>query len=501
MNSATTTPRRPGAEWGRNIALPAILAIGLGAVAISSQSFWIDETTTADIARQATLATSWQTALKLTGSSLQMPLYMFYAWGWEKCFGHSEWWLRAANVPWLVLGLAAIPRRQRWFLLVVLASPFVWYYLDEARPYAMQVGVSLLMLGALWHLVEMPEEPGQAPVRENFWTVCFCWGVVALCGSSLLGVIWAAAALAVAFAVLGLSRARQLALRHATLLAVPALAVAALAWFYLWTLRQGARASSASTGARNAFYAVYELLGFAGLGPGRAQIAVDGLASFRPFAPWLVVQAVATACALVAGCKQVFLRAPRRVWLGVAGALGGAAVLLLAAGMITHFRVLGRHFAPLAAALLLLMALGARSLWERAGWKRLLAGSLIVLNLASAASIRLAQRHAKDDYRAAAAIAITATARGERVWWCADGGTSLYFGVPLSKGESAAAPGRVWLAADPTEHSLASQPPPQLVILSARPDLHDPEGRIRAYLERGHYSPSQTLSAFTVWRR
>ena len=83
----------------RDFALPVALLFGLviACVAISRQSFWIDETETAMKAVQPTLAGWWQLLYAEHNSNLQLPLYMFYIWGWARVFGASEFALRAAK--------------------------------------------------------------------------------------------------------------------------------------------------------------------------------------------------------------------------------------------------------------------------------------------------------------------------------------------------------------------------------------------------------------------
>src|SRR5208337_893874 len=118
----------------------------------------MDECATAIIALQPSFG-AWRHCLMLdTGSNNQMPFYMFYVWAWEKIFDDSEWALRAANLPWLALGFLAVPRRQGLFLFTLATSSFLWYYLNEFRPYAMQISATLLMLGSIWRLAEMPEK-------------------------------------------------------------------------------------------------------------------------------------------------------------------------------------------------------------------------------------------------------------------------------------------------------------------------------------------------------
>lgn len=87
-----------------------LLGISLmaGLVAVSPESFWIDEGWTAFFAAQPDFG-SLAAAMKIeTVSDVQVPFYVAYLWVWEKAFGPGEWTLRAANLPWLLLGHAAL---------------------------------------------------------------------------------------------------------------------------------------------------------------------------------------------------------------------------------------------------------------------------------------------------------------------------------------------------------------------------------------------------------
>ncbi len=501
MNPTTAAKNTSITGLGWEWVIPAVLAILVGMAAITTQSFWMDETSTAMIAAQPTLAKWWQAMLKDGGSSTQMPFYMIHVWIWEKIFGHGEWWLRAANLPWLALGFLAIPRRQVYFSLALAISPFLWFYLNEARPYTMQISASLILLGALWRLLESPAGGNQNGKREKILAGCFCFGLVALAGSSMLCMIWAGGGLCAALALLGWQRGLQLARRCPPLIIATGLVLGSLALFYLWSVKHGTQATPGSTDVRSALFVGYELAGLAGLGPGRIDIHGAGLKAFWPFLAPLAVYALVIAAVLFAGCRFVLQKIPRRVWLGALVALGAAALCLLAAGVMKHVRVLGRHFAPLAPCVLLLVAAGLKNLNERGGWRRLLGASFLLLCLASALSLRFCERHAKDDYRTAAGIAIQANASGGRVWWCANYTTGSYYGVPLSLPYSTnAAPGQVWLAVDPPEARLANQPAPDVVLLS-KPELHDHRGRVRVFLKQNHYQQTGAFPAFTLWRK
>ena len=510
---------QPGWLW----TLSFLVLLAAAVAAISHQSFWIDEAYNGWKSSQPTLAGWWREMVKWDGSDLQMPFYMVDAWGWEKIFGHSEWWLRAANLPWLILGVLAIPRRQAALLVAIAVSPFAWYYLDEARPYAMQMGATLLMVGALWHLAENQPEPesrstgvrpssagtegrrAEVPFHNSasqaVWAWCFCAGLLVLAGSSLLGVIWGAAALGAALAVLGWRRVLMLSGRHRAAVVVTGLVLLALAPYYLWTLKHGARAAAIRGGIGNAVFAAYEVAGLSGLGPGRLEIrAAGGAGVFAKYALPLAAHAAMTGLMLLAGCWYAIERTPRRLWLGLAVAVGGAAGLLLAAGFATQFRVLGRHFAPLAICVLLLLATGVRAWWTKGAAGRLVALAFLLLCAASAGSLRWAPRHAKDDYRDAARIAQTGIRAGEHVWWCADEIGGRFYGLSLPASLNVDEPAKASLLLNPSAADLIGKPPPDLLVLS-KVDLYDNTGALRDYLKQKGYEQWRVLPAFTFWRK
>jgi uncharacterized membrane protein len=474
-----------------------------GVTALTSQSFWMDEASTATIATQPTLTDWWRLLSHYTGSDTQMPFYMLCIWGWVKLWGCSEWGLRAANLPWLLLGLLALPRRQPGFVLALAASPFLWFYLNEARPYVMQIGASLMVAGALVRLMELPAVvPATAKNAERNWMVVFCFGLAVLSGSSLLGMFWSGAAVGAFLLLQGWHNSGRLLRASRLPCTLTALFLGGLGGYYLWTIRHGNSATPGSTGIANVFFIAYELSGLAGLGPGRAEIHGAGLAAFHPvFLPLLTLAALVLASVLLTGMKLAVRDIPRRVWLGCLAPLGAVSVFLMVVGVTRHVTMLGRHFAPLGVCFLLCLGWCLQKLLEQGGWRRFLAVSCLLLSLVSAGSLRWCERHQKDDYRKAAGIIMAAQARGERIWWCADGTSGVYYGVPLTPAQSpVAVPGRVWLIANPPAAWLTNNPKPTLLLLS-KPELHDNKGFVRDFLQRNHFECRQSFSVFTVWIR
>ncbi len=484
--------------------LPVLLLCSLAAVvAISSQSLWIDEALTAMKAQQPTLAGWWRAMVAERASDLQMPLYMIYVWGWVKVFGASEWMLRAANLPWflagiMALGVAARGRNGRWafLLLAAGASPFCWGYLNEARPYAMQLGASFLILAALGRLSESELDHFQ----ERRWTAGFAVGVGVLCGASLLGAVWAFAALAAAWGVIPRSRRPDLWQNTRSVGLLLGVWLVFLGLYYLWTLRLGARASAAAeTSVKTLAFVGYELLGFSGLGPGRLTLREAGPAALQGYEWVLGGYALLLTLLLAAGIRAGVDSGHERSARVIAAGLCGSSAFLLLAGWIAHFRVLGRHFAPLAAVGLLLLSLGADWLWRARRWPaRAAVLGFFALSVWSSLSLRFAPRHQRDDYRGAAALARTALAAHRTVWWNANPQGAAYYRLPTT-GEPSDPGAALWLV-NPRATTLDSLPRPDLVVAS-KPDIYDVEGALAAYLQRSGFTQIRDLPAFAVWER
>jgi hypothetical protein len=492
-----------GAPKQGRIALCVAAFVVMSFVAISSRSFWIDEAATAVQAMQPTLGNWWQLLVQEKTAHLQMPIYMFYAWVCEKLFGSSEWTLRAVNLPWFVAGAAAFTlafpagdRRRPIAACVVLLCPFAWYYLDEARPYAMMLGASLLAVASLVHLAEGSQE---AKEDDAIHVALFLFGLVMLSGSSLIGMVWAGAGLAAVPILVPWPRLVSLVRRYAFLWLAGAALLFLLIGYYLWTLAIGARASAAATTTWGSVAFVgYELLGFGGLGPGRLELRSAGPAALRGHWAWLAPYAVMVAIVIGAALLHE-VRGRNRKHLAVALCCCVPAAFVLGVGRVAHFRVLGRHFTPFIPVLLFLFASGLCVLWSRrSAWARGAVLLFCLLSLVSCLSLRFSQRHEKDNYRAAAALARTALSDGQSVWWNAAVEGARYYGVPLTN-----RPGRASAAVlilNPTPETLSSMPAPQ-VIVASKPDVYDQQLCLTEYAQSQNLHPAGTLCAFVIWAK
>ncbi len=527
MSNAAVSNPVSGEKSANGFWLWALAALIVCLAAISTQSLWIDELFMVAKAKQPTLHDWWQTMCREKGSDLQMPFYMIYMWGFVKVFGLGEWALRAANIPWFVAGVAlfipAFPRPTRWAMAVVtLACPFAWYYLDEGRPYAMQLGAGLTVFAAL---VRLRQIDGPACPAEGWWLVAFFVGLLALCGSSLLGVIGAmAACLSLPF-IFSFGQIGRLLRAHWLICLIGCAALAALGVYFIWALQKGAgepvagdsgsgtlvsgvarnaaqflRGRAGATDARDLAFIAYELSGLGGLGPGRLAIRENGLDVFWPYVIQLAPFAALIGWLLFEAVRQVWQRPDRKRWFGVVLAVVAPVVMLLLACGHIGLRAYGRHLTPVLPALLFVMGAGlAAGFSKPSRLGKFLAAAFVLYSVASCLSFRFAARHGKDDYRGAAEMAHAALNQQQIVWWCADGNGAEYYGVPLNP-RYGMDPSKAIQVQNVPLDGLARLPAPDQIIMS-KADIYDVPGNVGQYIQHNTFVVRATLRAFTVWER
>ena len=494
--------------------LSSVVAIVVGFIAITSQSLWIDEANSAVKAMAPDWASFVAAMRSERGSDLQMPLYMLILWAWEKLFGHSEFVLRAINIPLFALALALAATFWRtadtsriFFVIFACSSAFLWAYLDEARPYILQ------FLGATMCVIPMASlaETNKPPQTSDI--TLFAAGVLLLCGSSLFGVV-SAFWFCLAFLMLALQGqcmsvllARK-DLRIAIGITLPLLLL--LGMYYWWTLALGAKASSVGkTGLLNVAHSFYELVGMAGLGPGRAELRASTDAIF-PFIPILTLYACTLGLFIGGGLFTVRrwgkISHQRKSWLIFWLIPAVVTLSTFAVGVIGEFRVVGRHLAPLLPSLLILLSITAGTLWKGqlgiAG--RVLTGTAILAMISSAVGYRILDRHAKDDYRHAAALARETISDGGVIWWAADRSAAHFYGlktiVPDFVASVEASKDDAFMANSRDSAYFAALPEPSLVILS-KVDVYDRGGSLRCWLAENQYELVARKPAFSFYKK
>ncbi len=477
-----------------------LILVGAALLAVSSESLWIDEMAIAAFGSTPSLEYTWQWMQHVHFREMQAPFYIAYMWVWIHLFGDGEWTLRMANVPWFILGawiftfyIGRMMRAMTVTALVTAFSALAWHYLNEARVYSFQLGFALAVAGAAVEVARTTIVNG-APSRTALRLLAFFF--VGLAGSSVLGAVWGGAAfVAILVAV---PKARWLALIKATPAAalVSGVILVGLFAYYDWTRTLNLQATQVGTTTpASMVFVFYELLGLAGLGPGRNDLRGGGIATLKPHLPMLVLFATAAAFVLWQGGRRIVATWSWRRALVVAALLITPVFLIFAFGVLTRFRVLGRHVIPVLPFVLLLFAAGVAHARRGGRLSRWIAVGFVGLCVASCLTIRFAPRHAKDDYRAAATVARRELAAGHVVWWNADIRGPFHYRFPVA-GHSTN--GGAFSLQNPAPSDLTNLPAPQ-VIISSKPDTYDAAGAVQNYVRDRGYQAAEHLPAFTIW--
>ena len=479
------------------------LALLVGLCAIDGRSFWIDEAGTAVLVSAPSFGSLLDRMFHEGGSTSQMPLHVMYAWLWRKAGGDSEYWLRLSNLPWFMLGVAAIlgcwRRRHAVFMMAAICtSGLLWYYLNEFRPYIMQWAGAAMVAGSLSrrfraHLGENVPLSGV----EAWLLGC---GFVVLAGSSMLGAIWCVGGVLAWFTVAPSKWYRCGGVTFRAAIAVTGCLLCALAFYYVLTIGIGARGTmGGKTGLKEIAFVAYEMLGLTGMGPGRIDLRATAGAALRDvryLAP-VVSLAVFVVCAMGAGLLKAFRTDRKRLLVFWALALSPCLLLVLI-GVFMHFRILSRHFMPAALAAAALLASGMTRLWSSRRVHQRVAMCLLLGCLVwSCVQIRLAPRHVKDDYRAAARIAGSAAESGRTVWWAASSNGALFYGIRFGEVRMGTG-GRVLRMTNPSWEALLNSDVPDTIVMS-KTDLFDKAGVLRRYVRENGFSVVSSLPAFTIW--
>jgi hypothetical protein len=443
-----------------------------------------------------------------------MLLYLFYMWGWIKVFGYSEWALRAANIPFLLILLVAVSWATRklagspnlW--IVVCLSPFVWFYLNDARPYiALMAFAACAIVSLMAYLMESAKYRNLAP-WISLLSLLFAWGTHIL-----------AAFLAPALVVLVIATAietpgiRQTLIRdwlRPVVFCSPFfLAVGA---FYAWASSHGVNKEIGDPGIRNLAFISYEFLGFGGLGTPRLELRENPFAyMLAPYTSLLVLGALP----MIALCFFLLRTRPPKFVLPLLASLSVGMAIALGVAKVEHFQILGRHVAVFVPLLLVTTLYWIGQQASKTGRTAAVAALAGIALMWAVSDLRLVfmPKYAKDDVREAAKIAGAAAMKGSRVLWVADTYTAEYYGIVANRSDKAtknvmetelgrpvnveAIDGQNW-SSGVAEKFLDDSAAPVVLVIS-RPDLFDKQGVWRSLVEQRHASELAKVPAFSIY--
>jgi hypothetical protein len=467
-------------------------------VAVSGESFWIDEGGSAYKAIQPTLSGWWQAMLWEHNSNMQLPLYLIDLWVWEKIFGSGERILRLANAPFFLLTVYGLwlafrndPVRFNFSILFLLTNAFAWFYLNEARPYMLMLSGATLLFAAVYRLKQDPAQFGGG------WAWLFAGAALLLCATSMIAAPWAACAFGAAWYVRGKYFPLEFIRRFPAAFAILVSGMLVIGGYYLWSLKIGADVPSmGSTGFANLAFAGYELFGFAGLGPARNAMRVEFLGAFHGYYLSLAIFGAGWGLTMICVlCKKFRPAFDRTVVFYLI--LFFPVIAIMLAGYLHGIRVLPRYLTPALPLVICLASYLASTLWRSGFLARGLVACLLAGALISALEIRFAPRHAKDDYRSAVAVAKKAVAGGDQIYWAADIQTALYYGLIRGEDRDTGTPQIVLFHAK----DLQKVPPASNLFVLSKVDLYDQSGAIRKFLRDNGYRPAEQFAAFQLWRK
>jgi hypothetical protein len=488
---------------GRNFVLASVLlAVLVSLAAIDSRSLWIDETATWSVAQWPDLHQWWRALMANPNADAQEPAFQLYIYVWTSLFGDTEQAMRLSNLPWFAVGCAAIakaalsPRLRLWWLLIVAAAPFNWYYLNEVRPYTMFFAGSALLCVAWIGLVKAAIEERRL---SGGCIVMYAGGCVLVLSATVLGAVWiAASAIGIAICLrrrldefLSLVRTNWLVVAVCMGVSLIILAVAS------YSFLSGGRASTVGGFSLQSIgYGLLELEGAAGFGPGRNQLRL-GLAGVPPGELLAMLAFGAAGLGLV-------LSAARRLDRTTALAAGVTCLIPLAfmvtMSLVLGWRVVGRHMTPLLLPISLAYAAETARLLRGGPWQRLAAAAFIAALLASTGMIRFSGRHMKDDYADAARYVRPFLAQSKTVLWAADpSGASYYHLVPIAALRHGASGASDLVFALPRQGGPdAGRRNPDVVVYS-KPEIYDLTGTIKHYIAARDMKLVATFPAFAIY--
>ena len=501
MKVAPSLPNEDQSWW------PLLVAALLLPLMISDDSLWIDEAATAMHALQPSFSAWWHYLNHDLGGDALQPLGMFFSWVAGYCIGTSEWQLRSINLLWGALSLFFVWRAGRklgveWLPLLFVIQPFFWFYVNEARPYAVENTCGSALL---WAFALFLHDEGKG-LR---WSFVFTIGAVALCYATVLAPIFLGLLLATATVVCVRNRWRV----NARALVVPFVGVFAalpVVFYYASILHHGPiTAKLWDVDVRYFGFVVYDLAGASGLGPPIEQLRhIARNASQLTANPQLLMSLLWTVLLLL--IVAVLLLVPllkrkagneRTLILVLLAPVVLQAIAFFIIGLASHKNFWPRHLNVGFPFYVAALGVAVQFALRRGGvFSKGLSVALTLLLFYSSLRLRISSTYAKEDNRWAAATAVEISRQQRTVWWVADRSAAKYYGLKLvttSPGDGQ--------AFSPEDAALAgvesnADPSPDDIFLS-RPDVNDADESVRKRIANDGYQLRATHPSFEWWSR
>ena len=392
-------------------------------LSIRGTSLWTDEAFSAWEASHRTFGGLIHALFTGDSSDLQVGFYHSYLFGWVQIVGHSEYALRAANMPFaLIFSLAIVYTsvailKSRWAWIPAGMLPFIWQFTSEVRGYMASLAFSAASVALLISFLRARNAP---EARRRVWLLLGCL----LLGSMFHMLFLLAVPPLLVLTVLLSRRHTGILWREwrwpAVTFALPFIALAA---FLAWTFtRASILYDYPAPGLRQMSSVAYEIAGFGGFGPNR-KYSLDFRSHLVPVAIGGGALLLGFGFALAGWLRR--RRDPLFASLAAALAVGCVETLALAFG--THKQPDSRHLAALVPFFLFLLM----SIMGRCGRTGLVAAALLGCGwLASDIRTATITEYQKEDFRGAAAAAIEIHNReGADIAIASDPAGAAYYGI------------------------------------------------------------------------
>jgi hypothetical protein len=249
---------------------------------------WHDEGTTAYIASLSTFSKLEDDFVNRNTSEKLMPGYVLYMWTWEKLFGHSERSLRLANLlPFLasIYILLSIIRQSKfkneyiYLLFLILFSPFLVFNTNEARVTLSIFSFTLISLCGWISIYNLHN------VKKGLLLIS-----IGLCLGITFNILFCFLIPIIIILFLRLEKRfyKDYSKDIITCGLIIFIWYSALGIYYLYALNQGAGGRHEVPGIGNIGFALYEFLGFAGLGPSRNDLRLtESVGTIIPYLKYI----------------------------------------------------------------------------------------------------------------------------------------------------------------------------------------------------------------------
>lgn len=418
------------------------VAIVISIASITNQSLWIDEAATAWLASHPTFTELIDTQINTTSGETQKLFHVWYAWAWAKVFGISEYSLRFSNLPFLFIFLLAVQWgaktlfKNSWLWILAALNPFVWFYMNEARPYMGVIAFSsLAIVSFLIYLLEPTYKTRLMP-----WLCLF--GLFIATGMIMLGAfIISCFVIALCWAYKWDWDKWKIFLKDwlwPILIFLPFF-LALGSWFVWVTLYKGAYGGIIETPSfLNSLFGLYEFLGFLGLGPPRNLLrSAPSLHTF--FQSGYIITFVVGITCWIAVLVGIMVNARKnslsnRIPLMIIMFLVGVIVFHFAAQFF-HFRYWGRHMAQFFPLFILIIIAALSHItycYQRINLYHFAIWTLAAIWLLSSFRLAFLSDYGKDDYRSAVSHVTSLVRKGGTILWAGDTIGASYYGLSCS---------------------------------------------------------------------